>query len=66
MTLYPVSDIHTPWPDAAERLTTHHELIPDGETYLDLTEWDVRHYEKMETLIAPEEEESPGAEGGSS
>ena len=50
LALYPIADVHADVSDAAEKLKVHDELIPDGENYLALSKWDVRHYSKIGTL----------------
>jgi hypothetical protein len=50
LALYPTNDIHADTSDAAEKLKLTDELVPDGESYLNLTAWDVRLYRKIETL----------------
>lgn len=52
LALYPIADIHADVSDAAEKLKVNDDLIPDGENYLNLSEWDVRHYSKITTLDA--------------
>jgi hypothetical protein len=52
LAFYPIADLLADVSDAAEKLKTTDTLIPDGENYLNLTEWDVRHYIKLTTLDA--------------
>lgn len=52
LALYPIADLLADVSDAAEKLKTTDALIPNGENYLNLTEWDVRHYVKLTVLDA--------------
>jgi hypothetical protein len=50
LALYPIADLHADISDAAEKLKLTDALIPDGDNYLNLCEWDVRHYSKIATI----------------
>lgn len=52
LALYQIADLRADISDAAEKLKFTDALIPDGENYLKLSEWDVRHYQKITTLDA--------------
>jgi hypothetical protein len=50
LALYPTAKVLTDVSDTAKKLKTTDALVPDGENYLNPTEWDVRHCVKLTML----------------